>query len=105
MELTRENYYKIEPIILENIEKSEFIAFDLEFSGLITSKFKIYDSSEEYFQKSKYMAENYRIIQIGITPFIKKDVNNNKEYIAKPYNIYAFPSEKQSNNKFDFYLE
>ena len=104
MELTRENYYKIEPIILENIEKSEFIAFDLEFSGLITSKFKIYDSSEERFQKSKYMAENYRIIQVGVTPFIKKE-NNNNNYIAKPYNIYAFPSEKQSNNKFDFYLE
>ena len=101
MELTRENYYEVEPIILKDIENSEFIAFDLEFSGIIISKFKIYDSSEEYFQKSKYMAENYRIIQVGITPFIKKDVNNNKEYIAKPYNIYAFPSEKQSNNRFD----
>ena len=104
MELTRENYYEIEPIILKDIENCEFIAFDLEFSGLITSKLKIYDSSEEKFQKLKYMAENYRIIQVGITPFIKKD-NNNKEYIAKPYNIYAFPSEKQSNNKFDFFLE
>ena len=103
MELTRENYYEIEPIILKDIENSEFIALDLEFSGLIISKFKIYDSSEEIFQKSKYMAENYRIIQVGITPFIKKE-NNNKDYIAKPYNIYAFPSEKQSNNKFDFCL-
>ena len=105
MELTRENFYEVEPIILKDIENSEFIAFDLEFSGLIKSKFKIYDSSEEKFQKSKYMAENYRIIQVGITPFIKKESNNNKEYIAKPYNIYAFPSEKQSNNKFDFFLD
>ena len=101
MELTRENFYEVEPILLKDIENSEFIAFDLEFSGLIKSKFKIYDSSEEKFQKSKYMAENYRIIQVGITPFIKKESNNNKEYIAKPYNIYAFPSEKQSNNRFD----
>jgi len=105
MELTRENFYEVEPILLKDIENSEFIAFDLEFSGLIKSKFKIYDSSEEKFQKSKYMAENYRIIQVGITPFIKKESNNNKEYIAKPYNIYAFPSEKQSNNKFDFFLD
>ncbi len=104
MELTRENYYDMEPKILEDIENCEFISFDLEFSGLILSRFKIYDSPEENFQKNKYMAENYRIIQVGITPFIKKE-NNDKAYIAKPYNIYAFPSEKQSNNRFDFFLE
>ena len=104
MELTKENYYEVEPIILKDIENCEFIAFDLEFSGLIPSKFKIYDSPEENFMKMKYMAENYRIIQVGITPFLKKD-NDSKTYIAKPFNIYAFPSEKQSNNRFDFFLE
>ena len=104
MELTRENYYEIEPTILKDIENSEFIAFDLEFSGLIPSKFKIFDSPEENFQKSKIMAENYRIIQVGITPFLKKE-NNIKGYIAKPYNIYVFPSEKQNNSRFDSFLE
>lgn len=104
MELTRDNYYEIEPKILKDIDNCEFIAFDLEFSGLIPSKFKIYDSPEENFQKSKIMAENFRIIQLGITPFIRKE-NNEKAYIAKPYNIYVFPSEKQSNNKFDFFLD
>ena len=104
MELTRENYYEIEPIILKDIENSEFVAFDLEFSGLIPSRFKIFDSPEENFQKSKIMAENYRIIQVGITPFIKKE-NSIKGYIAKPYNIYVFPSEKQNNSRFDSFLE
>ena len=104
MELTKENYFDQESIILKDIENSEFIAFDLEFSGLIPSKFKIYDSPEENFQKNKYMAENYRIIQVGITPFLKKE-NKNNTYIAKPYNIYAFPSDKQCNNRFDFFLE
>jgi len=104
MELTRENYYEVEPTILKDIENSEFVAFDLEFSGLIPSKFKIYDSPEENFQKSKIMAENYRIIQVGITSFIKKE-NNVKSYIAKPYNIYVFPSEKQNNSRFDSFLE
>ena len=46
MELTRENYYDMEPKILEDIENCEFISFDLEFSGLIPSRFKIYDSPE-----------------------------------------------------------
>lgn len=50
------------------------------------------------------MAENYRIIQVGITPFIKKE-NSIKGYIAKPYNIYVFPSEKQNNSRFDSFLE
>jgi poly(A)-specific ribonuclease len=54
--------------------------------------------------KSKYNADNFRIIQLGISCFIKNK-NNEKEYIAKPYNIYVFPSEKINNGKFDFYIE
>ena len=104
MELTKNNYYDIEPTILKDIEESNFIALDLELSGLIQNKFKIYDSPEENFIKSKYNAENFRIIQLGICPFIK-DKSNEKEYIVKPYNIYVFPSEKINNGKFDFYLE
>ena len=103
MELTRDNYYDIEPLILKDIEKCDFIALDLELSGLNQSMFKVYDSPEENFIKSKYNAENFRIIQLGITIFTK-NIDNNKEYIAKSYNIYVFPSEKQHNNKFDFYL-
>ena len=104
MELTRDNYYDIEPIILKDVEESYFISFDLELSGLIQNKFKIYDSPEENFLKSKYDADNFRIIQFGITFFIKNKINE-KEFIAKPYNIYVFPSEKQNNGKFDFYIE
>ena len=104
MELTRDNYYDIEPIILKDIQESDFISLDLELSGLIQNKFKIYDSPEENFLKSKYNADNFRIIQLGISCFIKKK-NNDKEYIAKPYNIYVFPSEKVNNGKFDFYIE
>ena len=102
MELTKDNYYDYEPQILKDIEECDFIAFDLEFSGLIQNKSKIYDSPEEYFTKLKYNAENFRIIQLGITIF-KKSEENNKEYIAKPYCIYVFPSEKQNNNKFVCY--
>ena len=103
MELTRDNYYDIEIKILKDIEECDFIAFDLEFSGLIQNKFKIYDSPEEYFTKLKYNAENFRIIQFGICTF-KKNIQNPQEYIAKPYYIYVFPSEKQNNNRFDFQI-
>ena len=41
MELTRDNYYDVEPIILKDIEESDFIAIDLELSGLIQNKYKI----------------------------------------------------------------
>ena len=34
MELTRDNYYDIEPIILKDIQESDFISLDLELSGL-----------------------------------------------------------------------
>ena len=104
MELTRDNYYDMEPNILKEIGESDFISFDLEMSGLIQNKFKIYDSPEENFLKSKHDADNFRIIQFGITLFIKNK-NNEKKFIAKPYNIYVFPSEKINNGKFDFYIE
>ena len=104
MELTRDNYYDMEPFILKDIENSDFIAIDLELSGLMQNKYKIYDSPEENFLKGKYDADNFRIIQFGISVFMK-DKNNDKEYISKPYNIYVFPSEKQNNGKFNFYIE
>ena len=34
MELTKDNYYDIEPKILKDIEDCNFIALDLEMSGL-----------------------------------------------------------------------
>ena len=41
MELTRDNYYDLEPKILIDIEKCDFIALDLELSGLNQSMFKV----------------------------------------------------------------
>ena len=41
MELTKNNYYDIEPTILKDIEESNFIALDLELSGLILYKINI----------------------------------------------------------------
>lgn len=98
MEITRKNYYEIEPQILKDIEDCEFIAFDLELSGLLPHKFRILDFPDERFRKTKFIADNYRIIEFGIVPFIKND----NSYIAKPYNIFVFPSEKINNGQVDF---
>lgn len=109
MEITKRNYYEMEPIILKDIEQSEFISFDLEFSGLCEFKNKLLDTPEERFKKTRFVAEDYRIIQIGLVPFIpiKEEANPeknsiNKKFIIKPYCIYVFPSEKQSNGRLDF---
>lgn len=109
MELTKENYYETESMILNDIEKSEFISFDLELSGLCEQKQKLLDSPEDRFKKMRYVAENYRIIQLGLVTFIPNNIekeeqneNRNYSYIVKPYCIYVFPSEKQSNGRFDF---
>ena len=34
MDVTRENFAELMPIIKESINKAEFIAFDTEFSGI-----------------------------------------------------------------------
>ena len=35
MEVTKDNYYQIEPKIVEDINNSEFIAFDLDLPRII----------------------------------------------------------------------
>ncbi len=48
------------------------------------------DLPYEKYLKLRSAANTYRIIQMGICLFIK---NGEKDYQARPYNIYLFPRE------------
>ena len=94
MEITLDNYEIKEKEILEDIQKCDFISFDLEMTGIAVNHRHFLDSPNERYQKHKYSAEKYKIIQLGLVPWFKKFDNDNKiSYQAKPYNIYLFPSK------------
>ena len=101
MELTRDNYYDIEPIILKDIENSDFISFDLEMTGIENDKNNtLIDTPENRYLKYKTTSEKYSIIQLGLTFFKQRqsqDMQNGKNelfYDCYPYNLYLFPNAK-----------
>ena len=99
MELNFKNYYKQEKNLLNLIETSDFISFDLEMTGIENDKNNnIIDTPEYRYLKYKKTSEKYSIIQLGLS-FFKLTTNPNiyhKQicYECSPYNIYLFPNAK-----------
>ena len=71
---------------------------DLEFTGSAITHQTLIDTPAERYYQYKKAAEKYRIIQVGLVLWHKKD---NNSYIARPYNFYVFPYEEYNNNRFD----
>jgi len=66
----------------------------LELTGLNPKGNSILDTTEIRYNKYKQIAEKYKIIQVGITTFLRNEQN---EFISKSYNFYVFPEDKPGN--------
>ena len=105
MELVAKDYDKIEEELLSHIENSDFISFDLEMTGIENDKNNtLIDTPENRYLKYKATSEKYSIIQLGLSFFKQKEnqnPGNNKNeiyYECYPYNLYLFPSSKDSKD-------
>lgn len=97
MEITSENYLEKESEIIADIQKCDFLSFDLEMTGIATGNRHFLDSPSERYLKHKISAEKFRIIQLGLVPWFRKTDESDKtkiSYEAKPYNIYVFPGKE-----------
>jgi poly(A)-specific ribonuclease len=97
MEITSDNYLEKEPEIITDIQKCDFISFDLEMTGIAVGSRHFLDSPSERYLKHKLSAEKFKIIQFGLVPWFKKPDSTDKNkiiYEAKPYNIYVFPGKE-----------
>jgi poly(A)-specific ribonuclease len=103
MEITIDNYFTIESEILEDINKCDFIGFDLELSGLFPTYESLIDNCEERFYKLRKIAIKYNIIQVGLVFFFYEEKENS--YVAKPYNIYVFPSKELGEKNIGMEIE
>lgn len=97
MEITSDNYFEKEAEIISDIQKCDFISFDLEMTGIAVGSRHFLDYPSERYLKHKISAEKFRIIQFGLVPWFRKADPNDKNkiiYEAKPYNIYVFPGKE-----------
>ena len=98
MELLARDFEKNIDDILNHIENSDYISFDLEMTGIENDKNNsLIDTPENRYLKYKLTSEKYSIIQLGITFFKENKTNENKNqiiYDCYPYNLYLFPNSK-----------
>jgi poly(A)-specific ribonuclease len=98
MELVSKDFDKFEEDIINRIENSDYISFDLEMTGIENEKNNsLIDTPENRYLKYKKTSEKYSIIQLGLSLFKQiKNPNNPNEilYECYPYNLYIFPNSK-----------
>ncbi|KAK7078553.1 hypothetical protein SK128_024198 [Halocaridina rubra] len=114
MEITKRNFKSLLPNILDAIEKCDFIAIDAEFTGLRPTGYNLceLDTLEERYAKIRHSAQQYGMIQFGISTF--RYSPNTKRYTHATFCFYllAKPGANEvidtsslnflANNGFDF---
>jgi len=91
MDVSQSNYDAFVADIKEHLPKAEFYSIDFEMTGIKTKENPLVtDLPYEKYLKLRSAGNTYRIIQMGICLFIK---NGDRDYQARPYNIYLFPRE------------
>ena len=77
MEIFRENFIELLPFIMEHMEASDFISFDLEMTGINSNQDRNRkdDTASLRYQKMANIATKYNIIQVGLCIFKKLDDN------------------------------
>lgn len=76
VEVTRENFAGMLPLVLRAIQDATFIAFDTEFSGLTTSRASRYfvlDNHQQRYEKMRDSATNFGLLQTGLSCFCWDD--------------------------------
>lgn len=69
MEVNKNNFFWALPGILEDIQKSRFVAIDVEMSGISSTlgHASQKESMQDAYTKAKDAAENFQVLQIGFT--------------------------------------
>ncbi|EGE04293.1 CAF1 family ribonuclease [Trichophyton equinum CBS 127.97] len=96
MEVTRNNFSRLLPRMLQDIGDCSFVALDFEFSGIFNQKLRPASayvdgdlSLQKRYEEVKQAAEEYQILQVGLTLVVEDDQNDT--YSLRPYNIPLSP--------------
>ncbi|XP_032672518.1 pre-piRNA 3'-exonuclease trimmer-like isoform X2 [Odontomachus brunneus] len=96
IEVTKQNFKEIYPILEDVLKNATFISFDLEFSGIETDNIRnsLFDSIEERYDSIRNTIQPYIIVQCGITAFEYKF-----SYDAVVFNFFLLPKSIPSKNR------
>jgi DNA polymerase III epsilon subunit-like protein len=93
MDVTRENFHDVYPILKEKLLTCKFLSFDEEMTGINgtdpSQRYKKDDTPATRYQKMRSIATKYSIIQFGLCFF--HDSPDGNGFVASPYNFYLFP--------------
>ncbi|XP_015789672.1 pre-piRNA 3'-exonuclease trimmer [Tetranychus urticae] len=86
------NFTAVLPKVIEEIQKCNFIAIDIEFSGLFCNADctpSLFDSLEERYVKLRNNVSSFIPVQLGISLFTKSEGKN--EFKVNTYSFYCCP--------------
>ncbi|KAJ1527889.1 hypothetical protein ONE63_007825 [Megalurothrips usitatus] len=96
MDVTKKNFASILPELKKAIDEAEFIAIDLEFTGLSSGGREVeplpFDTPRQYYEKLHQKALDFLPIQFGLCIF-QHDSKGNR-YTYQGYNFYMYPFSK-----------
>lgn len=106
MEVHRGNFSERLPTILKRIADSDFIAFDLELSGIPNQRRRQTRNTsskatlQQRYAEIKDAAEKYQILQVGLT-CVEQDPENGR-YLVRPMNFHLSPLMPEEMGERDF---
>jgi hypothetical protein len=94
MELLRDNFERSLPMLEEAINECDFMAIDIEFTGLDprgqpTPRSES-DNIQERYEKVRQQAQDFIPCQFGLCTFRWDDERS--QYESRPFNIYLMPA-------------
>ncbi|KAI4501952.1 hypothetical protein M0802_002634 [Mischocyttarus mexicanus] len=100
IEVTKENFLEVYPLLKDDLINADLIAIDAEFTGLECndiSKISLFDTIEERYEYLRCTLVPFIIIQFGITTL--KRIQDKNEYIPKTYEFSLLPKSILKKNK------
>lgn len=106
MEIDRSNFWQNLPYILKTISEAQYVAVDLEMSGIFVDKFRdtpapVEPTLQEAYDKVRMAAKQYTILQFGFTCISWEP--RNTSYVTKTFNIPLHPGvvvENRTSERF-----
>ncbi|KAK9763357.1 hypothetical protein K7432_010043 [Basidiobolus ranarum] len=92
------------PLIEKAIEEASFISFDAEFSGLHSNsslRSHPLDDLQTRYEKYRKNAQEFLVVQFGLTCFKWNGLEDEESFQAKPFNFYVFPTTTTGRAQLD----
>ncbi|XP_075409985.1 poly(A)-specific ribonuclease PNLDC1 [Tenrec ecaudatus] len=96
MDVSAEEFEQILPVLQELVLGADFVALDIEFTGLRSNlpgpqQISLFDLPSEWYLKTRLSVQQFTICQIGLSVFSRVKGEYNK-YVSHSCNFFLFPT-------------